>query len=790
MGVTEKLHGTVRAGIATVVVGAILFLIRLAPIPFFDDDFNNDLMDLAAHVIIVVGASVVIRELSRSIYMTWSMYAASVLLVLARILDFTEEIPSLDDVTIIGNLDSRHDPLQMVTEGIGYVFMLLVFVGVLYELAKARVRMQEEHDRYRELTEASMLLARTADMAVDAVIGVDRSDVIRAWSGGAERLFGYASADAREKRAQDLFSRGLPERDEPLVSSFQAGKLDPRIECTARKVSGETFLAEATLALVNDEAGAPVGLSLVVRDIEHVKQAEQELLASRNILSSALQSAEVGVFIVDMGGEIIEFNKRLEELTGVERGDVDDFWATASKLWDGESDVVDFIRDCVFNKGKVADFPVLHMQSATGKPRTIHLSVSPVRDYAGAVMGSAGICVDLTEREVLQQRLAQSQKMESIGRLAGGIAHDFNNILAAVLGYASLLVQTADGDSDVARYGEAIESSAKRASELTNQLLTFARGGPHQRALLSLADIVHETLALLKGGVKPNVRFEVHTDDDLYAIEGDSSQMHQVILNLGLNARDAIDEAGTVTIEIRNEHLGDATRRALGMRRNGPHVRLTVKDTGRGMSPEVLERAFEPFFSTKETGEGYGLGMSVVYGIVEAHEGALEAASERGKGTTVDVYLPAVADAAPAHQAQAPEGRIDSELPEAATLLVVDDEALIRTLVTDVFRSRRYSVLEADSGEAAIEILEANQSAVDLIILDLVMPGMGGLDALKKMQERAPETPIIISSGYGGEHFDPAHFNGHNVRFVQKPYKASVLIEQARELLRASAGRI
>ncbi|GEM_PF-1023617 len=391
--------------------------------------------------------------------------------------------------------------------------------------------------------------------------------------------------------------------------------------------------------------------------------------------------------------------------------------------------------------------------------------------------GILAIAEDITERRRLEELLRQTQKMEAIGALAGGIAHDFNNLLTGILGYASVLQQEVAPDSPLYRDLGAIVDSATRAADLTQQLLTVARSSPHtERKPLDLNAVVREVISLLGRALEPTIAIRVRLAADLCTVLGDAGQLHQTLLNLCLNARDAMPNGGELTIETANLELSEEEARCLPDLRPGRYALVSVTDTGMGMDASVRERIFEPFFTTKEHGRGLGLAMA--YGIVRAHEGTIHVYSEPGQGSTFKVYLPAQG-AFPIPAAQRP-----LEFPQGReTILVVDDEESVRAVLRRMLERAGYTVLDAPDGRAAIELYQQREPPIDLVILDLTMPGLGGQETLWCLREINPDVRVIVSSGYseGGRAGEIQSLRIHG--FLQKPYHLAAVLRKVREVL-------
>jgi PAS domain S-box-containing protein len=384
---------------------------------------------------------------------------------------------------------------------------------------------------------------------------------------------------------------------------------------------------------------------------------------------------------------------------------------------------------------------------------------------------------DVTDRRALEAQLAQAQKMEAVGQLAGGIAHDFNNLLTAVLGNLSLVLSALAPDDPTREFAVAAERAGLRAANLTGQLLGFSRRTVLRPRPLSLNTTVDEVLAILRRTIDPRIRLEASKADRLAPVEADPGQMTQVLLNLCINARDAMPEGGRLHLETSNVTLADTAARAALGARPGTFVRLRVSDTGCGIPPEVRDRIFEPFFTTKGPGKGTGLGLAMVFGIVQQHGGWVECASEVGRGTRFDVYLPraAAADEAPAAPARPPAAGRER-------VLLVDDEEMLRKIGGAILRRFGYQVLLAEDGQHAVEVYREHRDHIDLVILDLMMPRLSGRDAFRQMLALNPGVRVLFSSGYSGDHLAEGD-QERAMGFVHKPYRPDDLARAVREAL-------
>ena len=394
---------------------------------------------------------------------------------------------------------------------------------------------------------------------------------------------------------------------------------------------------------------------------------------------------------------------------------------------------------------------------------------------------------NITQRRAAEEQLRQSQKIEAIGQLTAGIAHDFNNLLLGMLGYTELAQAEVDADGEAAEYLRRIESSAQRAATLTGQLLAFGRRQALHAEPLELNALVSETVAMLRRVLGERIELLTVLDPALDAVHADSGQMQQVLLNLALNARDAMPDGGTLTIRTSNAEVGADDLRSLELE-PGRYVVLSVEDQGCGMAREVSDRIFDPFFTTKSVGKGTGLGLSSTYGIVKQSGGHIEVVSEPGRGSTFDSYLPAVPAATLAEvEPVVPEPpRALSQAPEGAgrRILVVEDEEVVRTLLARTLERLGYVVETAEEPAVALPKLRERGDEFALVISDMVMPNTTGAEFARQVAEWKPELPFIFMSGYTE---DVVAQSGAAGSFLQKPFTSEVLASTVREALERSA---
>jgi PAS domain S-box-containing protein len=386
---------------------------------------------------------------------------------------------------------------------------------------------------------------------------------------------------------------------------------------------------------------------------------------------------------------------------------------------------------------------------------------------------------DITPQKRLEAQYLHAQKMEAVGTLAGGIAHDFNNLLQSVLGYSEMLLLEKKADDPSYQPLTAIMEATQRGAELTRQLLTFSRKVQSKRKFLNLNQEIVQVERLLQRTIPKMIQVELRLAGDLRMISADPVQIGQVIMNLAVNARDAMPEGGRLVIGTQNITLDEEfCRRHIGAG-PGSHVLLSVSDTGQGMGKRVLEHLFEPFFTTKGVGQGTGLGLAMVYGIVKDHDGYIECESELGKGALFKIYLPAVGQAAEKEESE----RRNESKGGTETILLVDDEQALRDLARTTLKAFGYTVLTASNGEEALEIYRREKDRVRLIILDLIMPGIGGMKCLEGLRRIDPRAKVMIATGYYPEDLAKGVLEGQARGFISKPYNVNELLLAVRKAL-------
>ncbi|HEY3384034.1 MAG TPA: response regulator [Vicinamibacterales bacterium] len=520
----------------------------------------------------------------------------------------------------------------------------------------------------------------------------------------------------------------------------------------------------------------------VRRAIEHNRQTrtvthtEDALRRAESRFRSLVGASAYGICRTTIDGLIVEANLALAVMLGLES----DAGLVGQNILPYYQDATDRERLLVAYRagGRVAPIE-LQWRRADDTPIWVRLSGRAVQSEDGVLVGLEMLVEDVTEHRQLENQFRQSQKMEAVGRLAGGVAHDFNNLLTAMLGYAEMLRDRLPEDDACRHDIEEIRKAAERGSALTRQLLTFSRKQTHERRTIDLNAVVSGFDKMLRRLIGEDIELRTLPDAQQASVRADPGQVEQVIMNLAVNARDAMPEGGCLTIETANIDLDASYARTHAEVVPGPYVMLAVSDTGCGMTPEVLSHVFEPFFTTKAHEKGSGLGLATVYGIVKQSGGHIWVYSEPDKGSAFKIYLPRVNHSAAATvPSVAVQPACGSE-----TILLVEDEPSVRCLSRDVLARHGYQVLVANHGREALAVAQAFNGEIDLLLTDVVMPGMNGRELVRHMLWMRPHIPVLYMSGYTDHTVMAPSILEPNTAFLQKPFTPDILVTTVRRIL-------
>lgn len=567
-------------------------------------------------------------------------------------------------------------------------------------------------------------------------------------------------------------------RKERIDEVFKTGKA-LRFEDRREGRDYETFVYP-----IFDSEGRVQRVSILGIDVTERRQMQESLKRSEERFRELFNEAPVGYHELDMEGRITEVNQRELEMLGYSREEM-----VGRPVW--EFVVEEVSREAVRAKLSGSLPTGIPFERTYRKKDGTLISVlitdRVLRDERGRVIGIRSAHQDITklkeiekEKEALEEQLRQSQKMEAIGRLAGGIAHDFNNLLTVIKGYAQLSLLGLKGEDSLRGNLEEIERASERASSLTRQLLAFSRRQVMEMKVLDLNLILRDLEKMLWRIIGEDIELTTHLSEDLWRVRTDPGQIEQVILNLVVNARDAMPRGGRLTIETSNVKLDEAYARAHVAVKPGDYVMLSVSDTGCGMTPEVRERIFEPFFTTKERGKGTGLGLSVVYGIVKQSGGNIWVYSEPNQGTTFKIYLPAVKD----EEEEFRRVEVSGEVPRGSEgVLVVEDDDSVRELAVRFLEKQGYHPFEARQGEEALEIFKTHRDSIRLILVDVVMSKESGPELIKRLKEISQDFKVLYMSGYTDNAIVHHGVLDKGVEFIQKPFSFEGLLRKVREVL-------
>jgi two-component system cell cycle sensor histidine kinase/response regulator CckA len=596
----------------------------------------------------------------------------------------------------------------------------------------------------------------------DGVVVLDAQGVILDLNPAAQRLVGCTASEGIGRPVAEVWSdwedcvKHIRDRGEVVLQ-----------EGSVRRVY------DVRISPFSDWRDQPVGQVVVLHDITDHKLAEDALRKAEQAKALLLDSISEFVTYQDKDLRIVWTNRAVAESADLSLAKL--VGHRCYQTWQ-RRDVP--CEECPALKAMDTGQPQ-QAKLTTPDGKVFSVRGYPVRDESGEIVGAVEVASDISEREDLEQQFRQAQKMEAVGRLAGGVAHDFNNLLTAITGYADLLLcDPGITDAMQADLTE-IANAADRAATLTRQLLAFARKQVLQPRVLDLNALVGDLAKMIRRLIGEDIELTMMLDPALKSVEADPGQIEQVIMNLAVNARDAMPQGGELVIGTANVELDRAqASQRLGIE-PGPYVMLSIRDTGMGMDAETLGHLFEPFFTTKGQGKGTGLGLSTVFGIVRQHKGAILPRSEPGRGTTFEVYLPRV---------ETDEGSIvdaaSSELPGGSeTVLLAEDEDAVRALAHAVLQRHGYTVLEAANGAEAIATCEQHAGPIHLLLTDVIMPGMSGCELADRLARLYPEAKVLYMSGHTDDTIASHGILDPGVAFLQKPFAPSALARRVREVL-------
>ncbi|MFI5197886.1 MAG: PAS domain S-box protein [Thermoanaerobaculia bacterium] len=640
--------------------------------------------------------------------------------------------------------------------------------GVVWLLASRRLyALAVARDMTTSLRNSEQRYGRLFEQSLAGIYRTTPEGQILECNEAFARLYGYESRQDLLEQSAFALHESTESRERFLEALREKGTLLAR-EARSRRKDGSLFWTFEHASLL---PGPPESIEGTIVDISERKEAEEALRLSRERYRSVVESSRDGLLFFDLETrQILESNPVLQRMLGYSAEELSAL--TLYEIAPADRASVDAnIRRLADQKNLTIGDRAFRRKD--GKEVAVEIDAFLTEEGGRRIVFN--VVHNVSEKRHLEEQLRQSQKMEAIGRLAGGVAHDFNNLLTAILGYADLLISSNPTD-DVKSSADEIRKAGERAASLTKQLLAFSRKQLLQPRVLDLNEVLAETDSLLRRVLGEDVTLVAERDPHLWRVKADPIQIQQVILNLAVNARDAMPDGGVLRVATRNVTLKAASLLEFPNVTEGDYVLLEVSDAGHGMDAETLSHAFEPFFTTKERGKGTGLGLSTVYGIVRQSGGHIHIESEPGKGTRVLVYL------ARAHgKADSPSNVSPRALPRGGneTILLVEDEESVRRLASLLLKRSGYRVLVASSAEEALETARGFAGEIDLLLTDVVLPGLNGRRLADLLRPERPKMKVVFASGY----FDDRGILEPGSEFIQKPFNPDTLARSVRRAL-------
>jgi PAS domain S-box-containing protein len=627
----------------------------------------------------------------------------------------------------------------------------------------------ERHRASRALRESNESLSRMISSAADAIVTKDLQGSIRSWNPAAEKLFGYSVEEVLGKPMLMLFPPELVNEEREILARIEKGAGVEHFESVRIRKDGRALQVALTISPIRDSEGRIIGASKIARDISAQKQAEEQLRRQASLLDQAFDA----VLVWEKDGAITFWNQGAVRMYGFSTNEAIGR-VSHELLQTSAADGLEQVLQKLTVKGSW-EGELAHTRS-DGKRIAVESRMVQITEGERCYVLETNR--DVSEERLLEERLRQSQKMEGIGRLAGGVAHDFNNLLGIILGSAELLAESLDL-SQVRKRASEIQKAGQRAANLTRELLAFSRKQVLELKVTDLNAKVSGIRDMLVRVVGEGIEISTSLATNLGRVRADPNQIEQILLNLVVNARDAMPNGGKITIETQNIDLEEAYVGTHSSVVAGSYVMIAVSDSGVGMDAETLAHVFEPFFTTKSSGTG--LGLATVYGAVKQSGGNIWAYSEPGKGTTFKVYFTRVDGAA--ERARAGECNATPTPKGTETILLVEDSDSLREVTREFLQIAGYNVVVARNGNDAVQVARSHEPAIHLLLTDVVMPGMSGRESADEIKRMHPETRVLFMSGYTSNAIAHRGVLDEGVSLLSKPFTRSDLVQKVHEIL-------
>ena len=623
----------------------------------------------------------------------------------------------------------------------------------------------------------------------DAVVAVDQTGTIVQVNSQAQELFGYDRDELMghkiEMLVPDRYRRQHQHHRQNFAEAPKTRRMGADLDLYGRRRNGSEFPVEISLSPVSTDKGTFV-LS-AIRDIsdrkriaEELRRANEELHRKtaeqlgeyRATLASIIDSSEDAILSKDLNGIITSWNRGAEHIYGYTHEEAIGKHISLLTPSDRTGEIPEILGK--IGRGETVDHHESVRVTKDGRQLNVSISVSPLRDTTDKIVGASVIARDITAQKRSEGQLRQAQKMEAIGRLAGGVAHDFNNILGIINACTEFLRDRIDHAAEPSLYVENIKKASDRGRALTKQLLAFSRTSAIQPRVLDLNERLRDISKLLRPLLGDDVEILIVPRSPSAVVEADPGQLDQIVVNLAVNARDAMPRGGKFILETGSVKLDEDFAEQHQAMTAGKYILLTVSDTGTGMDETTISRIFEPFFTTKEIGKGTGLGLATVYGIVKQSAGHILAYSEPGHGTTFKIYLPSAE-----HKIGiGSDAEVETVSPKrrAATILLVEDDEIMRSLTRQLLQEHGYTVVEADDGKSALEWAESHPNPFDLLLTDVVMRRMSGPELVERLHASRPDLKVVYMSGYTGELIAEREMVKRGITLLEKPFTRTALL--------------
>ncbi len=639
------------------------------------------------------------------------------------------------------------------------------------ELEKETVKRKRAEEALRESEEKYRTILESIE---DGYFEVDIRGNFTFFNDSLCKIHGYSKNELMGMNNREYMDEKTVKKVyQTFNKTYTTGKPARGFEWEIIRKDGTKRHVQSSVSLINDAEGQPIGFRGILRDVTERKKMETELILARNFLKNIFDSSIDGISTTDLNGNVVYTSPRAKDILGYEQKEI-----TGRKVYsifgNGREDAKAIMKE-LREKGELRDHEMKFIRK-DGELIDINLSASLLKNEKGEVIGTLGIYRDITEKNKLLTQLHQAQKIEALGTLAGGIAHNFNNLLMAVMGNTSLILLDTYPDNPNYERLMNIEKQVQSGSKLTRQLLGYAREGRYEIRPISLSQLVKETSDTF-ATTKKEIRVHQELAKDLFGINADQGQIEQVLMNLYVNAADAMPGGGDLFLKATNITHKDMRGKPYKVK-SGNYALLAVRDTGIGMDKKTKDRVFDPFFTTKGMGKGTGLGLASVYGIIKAHGGYIDVKSKKGHGTTFCIYLPASKKRVE-KTAKGAEKITEGE----GTILLVDDEEMILDVSVQLLKILGYKVIEAKGGNEAVDIYRRAKDKIDMVLLDMVMPDMGGGKAYDLMKEINTNVKVLLSSGYSIDGQATEILNRGCDGFIQKPFSMKRLSQRIREIL-------